>query len=69
MIRKTLGIIVGSVLASAFMSFIPGARADESDECIFKGQTLTGQERKFHSFDAEGSPCEVSPQYFQNTCH
>jgi len=32
MIRKTLGIIVGSVLALAFMAFVPAARADESDE-------------------------------------
>lgn len=32
MIRKALGIIMGSVLALAFMSLVPRVRADESDE-------------------------------------
>jgi hypothetical protein len=32
MIRKALGSIVGSVLALAFMSFVPSARADLADQ-------------------------------------
>ncbi len=32
MIRKALGLMIGGVLALAFMSFVPSARADLSDQ-------------------------------------
>jgi hypothetical protein len=34
MIRKALGIIMGGVLALAFISFAPNARADERDQAV-----------------------------------